>query len=92
MESFGVSLIESMASSVPVVATDHNGFSETVIHGETGYLVAEHDVEGMAAAILALLDDPDQATRMGRAGRVRVEEHFTNERAAARLREIMVLS
>jgi glycosyltransferase involved in cell wall biosynthesis len=92
MESFGISLIEAMASGIPVVATDHNGFSETVIHGETGYLVQEHDTEGMAAVMLALLDDPDQSRRMGRAGRVRVEEHFTNERAAARLREIMVLS
>jgi glycosyltransferase involved in cell wall biosynthesis len=92
MESFGISLIEAMASGIPVVTTDHNGFSETVIYGETGYLVKEHDVEGMAAVILSLLGDPDKEIRMGRAGRARVEEAFTNERAAARLREIMSLS
>lgn len=92
MESFGISLIEAMASGLPVVTTDHNGFSETVIHGETGYLVKEKDVEGMAAVILALLDDPDQAIRLGRAGRTRVEEAFTYERAAARLHEIMKLA
>jgi glycosyltransferase involved in cell wall biosynthesis len=92
MESFGISLVEAMACGIPVVTTDHNGFSETVSHGETGYLVAEHDVEAMSAAILELLEDPDQATRMGRAGRARVEERFTKERAAARLREIMAYS
>jgi len=92
MESFGISLIEAMASGIPVVTTDHNGFSETVIHGETGFLVEEHDVEGMAAMILALLKDPDQAMRLGRAGRTRVEEEFTSERAAAKLRNIMGLA
>jgi len=90
-ESFGISLIEAMASSVPIVTTDHNGFSDTVEHGETGLLVAEHDVEGMAEAMVALLSDPDRAERMGRAGRARVEAHFTQERTAARLREIMGL-
>ncbi len=92
MESFGISLVEAMASEIPVVATDHNGFSETVIHGETGYLVPEYDVEGMSAIIHALLEDPDQAKRLGRAGRARVEEYFTTERATSRLREIMALA
>lgn len=91
MESFGVSLAEAMASSVPVVTTNHNGFCETVADGETGLLVEEHDVDGMAAAMLSLLDDPGRAEAMGRAGRARVETHFTQERTAARLREIMAL-
>ena len=91
MESFGISLTEAMACSVAVVTTDHNGFSETVVAGETGLLVAEHDVEGMARAILTLLEDPERADAMGRAGRARVEAHFTHEKTAARLREIMGL-
>ena len=89
MESFGVSLVEAMASSIPVVATDHNGFSETVSNGETGLLVAEHDVDGMADAMIALLEDRLLAETMGHAGRTRVKERFTNDRTAARLREIM---
>jgi glycosyltransferase involved in cell wall biosynthesis len=89
MESFGVSLVEAMASSIPVVATDHNGFSETVSNGETGLLIAEHDVNGMADAMIALLENRPQAEAMGHAGRARVKERFTHDRTAARLREIM---
>jgi glycosyltransferase involved in cell wall biosynthesis len=92
MESFGISLVEAMASSVPVVTTNHNGFRETVADGETGLLVEEHDVDGMAAAMLSLLNDPERAEAMGRAGRARVEALFTRERTATRLREIMGLT
>ncbi|MEM6615069.1 MAG: glycosyltransferase [Pseudomonadota bacterium] len=89
MESFGVSLIEAMASFVPVVATNHNGFSDTVSNGNTGILVDEHDIDSMADAISALLSDPIRAAKMGRSGRRRVETEFTNQRVAARMREIM---
>ena len=89
MESFGVSLVEAMASSIPVVATDHNGFSETVSNGETGLLVAEHDVNGMANAMIALLENRPRAEAMGHAGRARVKERFTHDRTAARLRKIL---
>ena len=92
MESFGVSLVEAMASSVPVVTTNHNGFRETISDGETGLLVEEHDVDGMAEAMLSLLNDPARAEAMGRAGRARVEAHFTHAHTAARLREIMRLT
>jgi glycosyltransferase involved in cell wall biosynthesis len=92
MESFGVSLAEAMASLVPVVTTNHNGFRETIADGETGLLVEEYNVDGMATAILSLLDDPERAEAMGRAGRARVEARFTHGHTAARLREIMGLT
>lgn len=91
MESFGISLVEAMASSIPIVATDHNGFAETVSDGETGLLVAEHDVEGMSEAMVTLLKHRSRAKAMGRAGRARVEANFTQDRTAKRLREIMNL-
>ncbi|WP_146876493.1 glycosyltransferase [Halovibrio variabilis] len=92
MESFGISLVEAMASSIPVVTTNHNGFSETVIDGETGFLVEEGDVEGMAEAMLILMNDRVRAESMGQAGRVRVETNFTQEKTASRLRVIMGLA
>ena len=54
-ESQGISLLEAMTASIPLVVTDHNGFKETVIEGETGYLVKERDIDSMAKKITLLL-------------------------------------
>jgi colanic acid/amylovoran biosynthesis glycosyltransferase len=90
-EGFGISIVEAMASEIPVVATRHNGFVETIQHGETGLLVDEGDVSGMAKAMTTLLDDPPQARKMGVAGRERVLENFTHERTRIGLRAVMGL-
>ena len=90
-EGFGISLVEAMASAVPLVVTRHNGFVEVVEDGRTGLLVEEHDVVGMAAAMLALLKDPVRAAAMGQAGRERVISHFTRERSRDGLRAILRL-
>lgn len=44
-ETFGLVVLESMASGVPVVARDEGGPSETVKHGRSGYLVPPHDLD-----------------------------------------------
>lgn len=91
-EGLPVSILEAMGHALPVVSTRHSGIPEAVKHGETGLLVKEHDVDGMADAMLSLLDDPQLAETMGRAGRARVEARFTHEHTAVRLREIMGLA
>lgn len=53
----------------PVVATDVGGFSEAVLHGETGLLVPPRDAEALSEAIVTLLSDPQRASRMGERGR-----------------------
>lgn len=88
-ESQGISLLEAMASGLPVVTTDHNGFSEAVTHGETGYLSPEGDVEAMADNILRLANDSELARRFGRAGRARIESQFDALHLAGRLRELI---
>lgn len=91
-EGFGISILEAMSSELPVVATRHNGFVETVVEGKTGLLVDERDVNGMAEAIIELLDDPVRAAEMGVFGRKRVFEYFTLNHSRDRLRGIMGLS
>jgi glycosyltransferase involved in cell wall biosynthesis len=79
-EGLGTSLLDAMACGKPVVATTAGGIPEVVMDGETGFLVAPRDHEGMARAIIRLLKDPDLRRRMGEAGRTRVRVHFSAER------------
>ena len=72
-----VAVMEAQLSGLPVVATRHAGIPEVVIDGQTGLLVEEGDVKGMAAAIERLLQDPALSAQLGDAGRCHVEEGFT---------------
>jgi glycosyltransferase involved in cell wall biosynthesis len=72
-EPFGLVLLEAMASSRPIVATDHGGPREICVHGDTGLLVPPDDPARMADAIRWVLEHPDRARAMGEAGRRRVE-------------------
>lgn len=76
-EGFSNSILEYMAASKPVVATNVGGAGEAVVEGETGYLVASDDDEAMAARIIALLGDEEKAYRMGEAGRGLAADRFS---------------
>ncbi|RWP73317.1 glycosyltransferase [Mesorhizobium sp.] len=91
MEGLPVSILEAMASALPVVATRHSGIPEAVVDGETGILVEEHDIESMAEALAGLLAEPHRAAKMGDAGRQRVLDHFTQRHTRDRLRHAMML-
>jgi glycosyltransferase involved in cell wall biosynthesis len=81
-----------MASEVPVVVTRHNGFVETVVDGETGFLVDEYDVSGMAKKIVELLRNPAAVERIGRASRARVVAHYSPDAEVRKLRAAMGLA
>jgi glycosyltransferase involved in cell wall biosynthesis len=71
------SIREALACERPVVATAVAGMPELVRPGETGLLVPPRDTGAMAGAISTLLDDRTTALAMARAGRKRVEAHFS---------------
>ncbi|UVJ42790.1 glycosyltransferase [Pseudomonas sp. LS1212] len=77
-EGFSNAVLEGMAASVPMVVTRVGGNAEAVIHGETGLVVAPHAPEELAEALLTVALDP-QRSRMGAAGRHRVETVFSME-------------
>lgn len=76
-EGISNSIMEYMAASLPVVATDSGGNPELVIDGETGCLVAAGDGEGLVAALRKLAMNREMAAAMGQAGRRRVETVFS---------------
>lgn len=88
-EGTPVAVLEAGASGLPVVATRHAGIGDVVVDGETGLLVEEGDVAGMAEALVQLARDPGRARTMGRAARARVLEHFTLDRSIARLAGVL---
>lgn len=88
-EPLGLVPLEAMAAGTAVVAVEDGGVAETVIDGETGYLVAR-DPDAFAGAVARLLDDPDEAAAMGRRGRAHVEEYWSWERSVDDLLELMV--
>jgi glycogen synthase len=81
-EPFGIINLEAMACETPVVACAVGGIKEVVVDGETGFLVPPEDPDKLAAAISKVLDDPQLAARMGKAGRARVLDQFTWDRIA----------
>jgi phosphatidyl-myo-inositol alpha-mannosyltransferase len=74
-ESFGVVLIEAMAAGLPIVASDIPGYDEVVSDGIEGVLVPPRDAGAVARAAAAILDDPELAGRMSKAGRERARNY-----------------
>lgn len=72
-EGFGLVYLEAGAYGLPVVGTRSGGVPDAVLDGETGLLAEPGDVEGIAAAILRLLQEPGLAQRLGGANRRRAE-------------------
>jgi len=87
-EGISLTLLQAAANGLPIVATNVGGNPEVVIDGTTGSLVPPRAPEELAAAMLAMLRDPQRAGRMGRAGRQHVEEQFHLGRAVARYEEL----
>jgi L-malate glycosyltransferase len=82
-EGLGTSLLDAMACSRAIVATDVGGIPEVVVGGETGLIVPPHSPSSMAQAILRLLEDEALRLRLGTAGFIRVSTRFTAARMVA---------
>ena len=83
-----VSLMEALATGLPVVATSVGGVSELVIDGQSGFLVPEKDVDTMAERLGYLIRNPQIWEEMGSNGRKHVEAHYSIEILNRRLVEI----
>ncbi|MBI4982252.1 MAG: glycosyltransferase, partial [Candidatus Omnitrophica bacterium] len=78
-EGMSNTILQSMASGVPVVATAVDGNLETVVDGVTGILVPHKNPQRMAEAIIKILKNRELAKKMGENARKVIEEKFTNQ-------------
>ena len=85
-EGTALSVLEAGAAGLPVVATRIGGIAESVLDGETGFLVEPGDVRGMADRMLMLARDPALAASLGASAQQRVRSRFSLEENIARLR------
>jgi glycosyltransferase involved in cell wall biosynthesis len=90
MEGTPVSILEASAAGLAVVSTYHSGIQDVIINGETGLLVEEHDVFGMANAMINLLDDIDLAKRLGKNGKQNIISNFSMKRHIEQLNSILL--
>lgn len=84
-ETLGVVFLESMAMKVPPVSFRSGGIPEVIVHGKTGFLAEERNIEELAHYLGILLENETLRHQMGEAGRRWVEQEFNLERQNAKL-------
>lgn len=88
-EGTPVAVLEACASGLPVVSTKHAGIKDVIIDGETGFLVEEGDIDGMAERMITLAKDPNLSAYLGRNARKRICAEFSMEKSISNLWKII---
>jgi phosphatidylinositol alpha-1,6-mannosyltransferase len=76
VEGFGITFVEAGAFGKPVIGGNSGGVVDAVVDGQTGFLVEPTNLAMLTQAIISLLDNPQQAERLGAFGKKRVAEQF----------------
>ncbi|HYA28543.1 MAG TPA: glycosyltransferase [Acidobacteriota bacterium] len=87
-EGISNTILEAMASGLPIVATRVGGNLELVEHGASGHLVTAKDVTALSRAYESYLHDPDICEKHGRSARFRAEQKFSLERMASQYNDL----
>lgn len=89
MEGTPLSVLEASAAGLPVISTYHAGIPDVIVHGTSGLLCNEHDVEIMTEHMLKVLNSVELAKQLGAAGKLRVKEYFSLERHIESLQDTL---
>ena len=88
LEGMPMSILEAMASSLPVIATRVGGIPDLISEGQEGYLLDPGDVNGLARAIAHLAQDSDKRQTMGRMGLVKAQSLYNVSVAIEQLQSL----
>lgn len=88
-EGFAISLSEAAIHELPVVSTIHNGITENVLDQVSGFLVPEYNYEAMAEKIIYLIQNPNIAEKMGKAGRKHIIEICNPDQRIENIKELL---
>jgi len=88
-EGFGRVYVEAAMAGKPVVGSRSGGASEAVVQGRTGFVVDPDSIDEVAEALLAILQDPQLAARMGSAGKTWALDTFSEDALLSSLRELL---
>ena len=76
-EGISNTILEAMATGLPVVATDVGGNAELVVNGETGYIVEAKNINALKEGLKIYLDQPERIKQHGKQSRKRIEDNFS---------------
>lgn len=88
-EGTPVTILEAGSSGLAIVSTLHGGITEAVINNVTGYLVAEHDIEGMAECMIKIAENVNLAASLGNKAAQHIRSNFNIEDRIAALNDII---
>lgn len=88
VEAFGVSILEAMAYGLPVITGKSGGVGDSIIDGETGFLIEPGDIEAHCEKFLLLYENKELRESMGENGKLRVDKFFNKKLESERLNKI----
>lgn len=88
-EGTPLAILEASAAGLPIIATKHAGIPDIIIDGKTGFLVAEHDVKGMAVKMQKLLENSDLARQLGGNGKRNIAKNYNLDRHISVLNDLV---
>jgi glycosyltransferase involved in cell wall biosynthesis len=89
MEGTPLGILEASAAGIPVISTFHAGIPDVIVHGKTGLLCKEHDYIKMAEHLNWILEHPEEAQKMGVAGRLNIQNNFSMSKHINKLNHLI---